>query len=78
MNNEFIILLVMLGLACALRSAIGRDDGLSLLPRVMAAGLAGAALVGVVVSILDVPRVAFLLCLLGVCLIEWRRGTNSR
>jgi hypothetical protein len=44
----------------------------------MAAGLAGAALVGVFVSILDVPRVAFLLFLLGVCLIEWRRGTNSR
>jgi len=72
------LLLALLGLACALRSAIGRDHEPSLLPGVMSAGLVGAALVGVFVSILDVPRVAFLLFLLGVCLIEWRRGTKSR
>lgn len=72
------LLLVLLGLACALRGAIGRDHEPSLLPGVMSAGLVGAALVGVFVSILDVPRVAFLLFLLGVCLIEWRRGTKSR
>ena len=75
------LLLAGLALAAALRRGIyagGAGGQTSQLSDALAAGVAGGLLVGIWGSVMDVPRVAFLLFLLITCLIEWPRGTDLR
>ncbi len=72
------LLLTGLALAAALRSAIDTGGQTSQLSNALVAGVAGGLLVGLSGSVMDVPRVAFLLFLLTTCLIEWRRAAELR
>lgn len=71
------VLLMVATLAAGLRAAARRASQGSVLAGALTAGLAGGLLVGVWGSIMDTPRVAFLLFLLTSCALAWRRGPNS-
>ncbi len=71
------LLVTVAVLVAGLRTALRRAGRGSLLAATLAASMAGGLLVGVWGSIMDTPRVAFLLFMLTSCALAWRGGSNS-